>query len=42
MLVCYVRDEIDKGIFAYLGLFIDDSALSLENMDVNIFNEFIR
>jgi len=38
---CYVRYEIDKGIFALLGLFIGDIVM-LEKLDVNNFNAFIR
>ena len=36
VLESYVRDEIDKGIFAFLELFSDDSIMS-EKLDVNIF-----
>jgi len=32
-----MRDEIDKGIFAFLELFVDDNIMSLEKLDVNIF-----
>ena len=42
MFGCYVRYEIDKGIFALLGLFIGDIVMLLEKLDVNIFNAFIR
>jgi hypothetical protein len=34
---CYVRDKIEKETFAFLGFFIDDSVMTFEKLDVNIF-----
>lgn len=32
-----VRDEIEKRAFFFLGLFVDDSLISLEKLNVEIF-----
>ena len=36
MLVLCVRDEIGKGVFIFLGLFVGDSHMSLEKLNVEI------
>jgi hypothetical protein len=37
MFESHVVNEIKKGVFIFLELFIDDSVILLENMSVEIF-----
>jgi hypothetical protein len=37
MLELYVIDEIKKGVFICLGLFIDDGFMLLEKLSVEVF-----
>ena len=37
MLELYVIDEIEKGVFICLGLFIDDGFMLLEKLSVEVF-----
>ena len=42
MLELYIVDKIKKGVFIFLRLFIDDSAVSLTKLNIEVSNEFIH
>jgi len=42
MLELYIVDKIKKGISIFLRLFIDDSAVSLTKLNIEVSNEFIH
>jgi hypothetical protein len=42
VLELYIVDKIKKGVFIFLRLFIDDSAVSLTKLNIEVSNEFIH
>ena len=42
MLELYIVDKVKKGVFIFLRLFIDDSAMSLTKLNIEVSNECIH
>jgi len=43
--MCYsscIVDKVEKGVFIFLRLFIDDSAMSLTKLNIEVSNECIH